>query len=112
MPGTPATWGTLACLGPTDHPRRALFAVLVPGTRSYATSNFGLAGAPYPARPIESITLTAHGKQVSLTETHRALERVTRAIEAILPRDTNPIVADFLLVGSTPYEVGSDDEAG
>lgn len=104
IPGTPPTWGSLACLGPTDDPQTAKFAVLVPGTRSYASSNFGTAGAPYPVRPVDSITLTAHGKQVSLTETYGALERVTRAIEATLPKDTNPIVADFLLVWSTPYE--------
>ena len=59
-------------------------------TRSYATSNFGIAGAPYPARPADSITLTAHGKQVRLTETHKAIERVTRAIEAVLPPRNSP----------------------
>jgi hypothetical protein len=105
IPGTPPTWGTLSCLGPTDDPGKARVAVLVPGTRSHANSNFGLTDAPYPVRPIDSITLTAHGKQVALTKTHRALERVTRAIEATLPPDTNPIVADFLLVLTTPYEV-------
>jgi hypothetical protein len=104
MLGMPATWGTLACLGPTDDASKAKFAVLVPGTRSYATSNFGIAGAPYPARPADSITLTAHGKQVRLTETHQAIERVTRAIETVLPPGTHPGRAEFLLVGTTPYE--------
>jgi hypothetical protein len=104
MIGTPATWGTLACLGPTDDASKAKFAVLVPGTRSYATSNFGIASAPYPIRPADSITLTAHGKQVRLTETHRAVERVTRAIESVLPTGTQAGHAEFLLVGTTPYD--------
>jgi hypothetical protein len=111
VPGTPATWGTLACLAPTDDPRAARFGVLVPGTRSYATANFGLADRPYPTRPVDSITLTAHGKQVCLTDTHGALERVTRAIEKTLPSGTHPVVADFLLTGGTPYEVSAEPMA-
>jgi hypothetical protein len=57
-----------------------------------------------PARPADSITLTAHGKQVRLTETHQAIARVTRAIEAVLPPGTHPGRAEFLMVGTTPYE--------
>jgi len=105
--GNLPTWGALAWMfgnHPTDH--RAWCHVMVAGTVRVGQEHLFLKPEGEIRLPVDRLTLTAHGVEVSLSATMDSVEKLTRFLEDDIRSQTSnlqPVGSDLLLSLEIPW---------